>query len=401
MRILLVTGEYPPLKGGVGAYTRELGRALVRRGHQVIILTSLVSDPVPHRPSSHEPQVEYTVQSWHAWDIVRLVRRIRNLGPDIVDLQYEPAAFDLRGAITFLPRLMPQKPTVVTFHDLLPPYWFPKAGQLRQWSVLQLAQQAAGCIVTNHKDLEKLQARLPKIGPHLRLIPIGSNIAPQVPESFDPVSWRSRQGYEPTDLVIGFFGFLNRSKGVSTLLHSLAQLIERGLPAKLLFIGGRTGSSDPTNRAYAAEINGLIQRLGLTPHVAFTGFIPQEEVSAALASIDVCALPFTSGANLRHGTLHAALAHGCAIVTTEGSPPAPELEPGHNVLLVPPRAPEALADAIVTLVTDADMRERLRKGARTLAERFTWARIAQEKAHFYRDVLENFPKRGLDDKKHC
>lgn len=389
MRILLVTGEYPPLEGGVGAYTHELSKALYDQGHNVTILTSRVSDAALQSPSSQGPHVEYLMRGWHGWGIMRLARRIRQANPDIVDIQYEPAAFGLRGAITLLPRLLPREHIVVTFHDLLPPYLFPKAGRLRQWSVMQLAKQATGIIVTNHKDLKRLQDLLPEVKPHLRLIPIGSNITARVPEAFDPKSWRKRWGYEPTDLVIGFFGFLNRSKGADTLVQCLAQLIERGLPAKLLFIGGRTGSSDPTNQAYAAEIDKLIQRLKLTPHVAFTGFLPQEEVSAALCSIDVCALPFTSGANLRHGTLHAALAHGCAIVTTEASPPVPELESGRNVLLVPPGRPEALADAIAALTTDRKMHEQLREGARALAKRFTWSRIAQEKVLFYRTLINN------------
>ncbi len=40
MRILLVTGEYPPMQGGVGDYTRELSRALSVFGADVHILTS-------------------------------------------------------------------------------------------------------------------------------------------------------------------------------------------------------------------------------------------------------------------------------------------------------------------------------------------------------------------------
>ena len=37
--LLFVTGEYPPMIGGVGAYTAELGAALVARGWRVSVLT--------------------------------------------------------------------------------------------------------------------------------------------------------------------------------------------------------------------------------------------------------------------------------------------------------------------------------------------------------------------------
>ena len=41
MRILFITGEYPPMQGGVADYTRELGRALVELGHDVGVLTAV------------------------------------------------------------------------------------------------------------------------------------------------------------------------------------------------------------------------------------------------------------------------------------------------------------------------------------------------------------------------
>jgi len=40
MRIGLITGEYPPMQGGVGDFTHELGKALAALGHEVHVLTS-------------------------------------------------------------------------------------------------------------------------------------------------------------------------------------------------------------------------------------------------------------------------------------------------------------------------------------------------------------------------
>ncbi len=44
MHIMFVTGEYPPQQGGVGAYTAELGRALVEQGVRVSVVTSSAVD---------------------------------------------------------------------------------------------------------------------------------------------------------------------------------------------------------------------------------------------------------------------------------------------------------------------------------------------------------------------
>jgi hypothetical protein len=39
MRVGFVTGEYPPMQGGVGAFTREVARAMIAQGHEVSVLT--------------------------------------------------------------------------------------------------------------------------------------------------------------------------------------------------------------------------------------------------------------------------------------------------------------------------------------------------------------------------
>ena len=45
MRIGLVTGEFPPMEGGVGAFTEQLARALATMGHEIHIITSTRARP--------------------------------------------------------------------------------------------------------------------------------------------------------------------------------------------------------------------------------------------------------------------------------------------------------------------------------------------------------------------
>lgn len=388
MRIALITGEYPPLEGGVGDFTHELGRALAAQGHEIHVLTSTtestsVSEEDGLRVYRHMP-------GWGRQAPAQIRRWLQELRPEIVNLQYQAAAYQMKGAMPLFTRTQRGRlpaPVVVTFHDLLPPYLFPKAGPLRQWTVWQLARYAQGLILTNEADVTLLTQALPAPPrPPLRLIPIGSNIAPRPPAGYDRAAWRAALGVGPAELLIGFFGFHNRTKGIETLLMALAQLLQEGLPAHLVFIGGRTGASDPTNVAYAAEIDALIARLGLAGRVHSTGFTRPEEVSAALLATDCCALPYRAGANLRHGTLHACLAHGRAIVTTAPATPLPELRPGETVLLVPPETPTALAAALRQVWTEPTLRRRLEQGAATLAQEFSWERIAARTVEFFRTL---------------
>lgn len=58
-------------------------------------------------------------------------------------------------------------------------------------------------------------------------------------------------------------------------------------------------------------------------------------MAADLNACDVLLLPFTDGVSLRRGTLMAALANGCAIVTTTPQGPLPELVHDRDLLYVP------------------------------------------------------------------
>jgi glycosyltransferase involved in cell wall biosynthesis len=382
MRILLISGEFPPMQGGVGDYTREMARTFVAQGHDVWVLVpdSLRNaydgqDALPWRvlPAIRD-------WKWRCWQqVISVVRETR---PDIVNVQYQAAAYDMRNpAIYFLPwrlrRLPGRSPVVVTFHDLKVPYLFPKAGALREWVVRLLVRHSDGAILTNAEDFAIASAwcasRSSSI-PSLHQIPIGSNIAVTPPAGFERDSWRARLGYGNGDFVWAYFGFLNESKGGETLIRALA-----GAPSgvHLLMVGGRVGSSDPANQAYAARIEAWMDELRVSRRVRWTGYVPNEEVSAALLSADAVLLPYRDGISFRRGSLHAALAHGCAIVSTIPRVPLPELHDGENILLVRPGDPQALNQAALRLQRDPALRRRIGKGAKELAQQFTWERIVQ------------------------
>ncbi|MBN1877394.1 MAG: glycosyltransferase family 4 protein [Anaerolineae bacterium] len=392
MRIGMITGEYPPLEGGVGDFTRELGMALRADSHEVHILTARLNDRQPSPVEEAGLKIYQDIYDWNRSTHTDITRWINTLALDVVNIQYQAAAYQMRGGINFYPRAQKRHltaPIVVTYHDLLPPYLFPKAGPLRQWAVRQLAQHADGIIVTNDDDYTVLTTAMERSLPPTRLIPIGSNIAPQPPASYDREGWRAARGIYPNDILIGFFGFLNHGKGVETLIDALGQLIAAGLPAHLIFIGGRTGSSDSTNACYADEIDALIEKGGLSTRVQRTGYTTPAEVSAALLAVDICALPYRGGASLRHGTLHAALAHGNAIVTTTPQTETPQLQHGKNVMLVPPENTTALANALRRLWMESHLRADIGQQAAQLSREFSWERIAARTAEFFRAIVKN------------
>lgn len=392
MKIGLITGEYPPMEGGVGAFTQELAKALSAHHHEVHIITSRLARPVSSQQRVRdllEPvqQAEGWIHpiirqwKWNSWsEIADVVLRYEL---DVVNIQYQASAFDMRHpAINLLPwRLRGLAKTAVTFHDLRTPYLFPKAGRLRHWAVHTMARQAHGAIVTNTQDYNTLQQVMGQAT--LSQIPIGSNITAYQPDQSEIDAVYSQLGVSAQTPLLGYFGFLNETKGADTLISALAQI--EG--AHLVFIGGQTGSSDPDNNGqFLQTLQTQIAQLGVSDRVHWTGFVADQQVSTYLHACDLMVMPYRDGVSLRRGTLMAVLAHGRPLITTYPQTPIPDIEQGKQMLLTEPDDVLGLVDAIQQLLVDNQQRQQLGQGGQKLAENFTWDKIAEQTAVFYKTL---------------
>ena len=378
MRIGFVTGEYPPLCGGVGDYTRLLALHLAARGAEIHILTGRAG-----QRSDASITVYPRIGHWSIGALGQARRWAQEQNLDIAHLQYQTAAFGMSPWVHFLPLLL-RRPTFTTFHDLRAPYLFPKAGPLRAASVRWLARTSTGVIVTGPGD----RAALPT-HPHIAEIPVGSNILAPLPANYDRAATRAQYGAGPADFVLVHFGFTHVSKGLATLLTALANLRQDGVPAQLWLVGASLGDSDPRNREAQEELQGQIRALGLADSVRASGYLEEAAVRAALTAADVVVLPYREGAAYHHGSLQAAIHAGCAIISTTPQIPASRFSNGQNMRLVPPADAVALTEAILELRRHPETRAALRAGARALAAEFSWKGIAAQHEAFYREVLES------------
>lgn len=384
MRIGLIAGEYPPMQGGVGDFTHQLALAFATAGHEPHIIASAIAGQ-PAESIEQGVTTHRIIPRW-GWDTRRRIEDfIQHIKPEVLNLQYQAAAYAMHGAINLLPgQLAKRVPTVVTFHDLKVPYLFPKAGPLRWKSILHMAKGATACIVTNIEDCDTLKTEGVR---DVAMIPIGSNITPAALDDFDRNTWLAARAIAGDEKLIGYFGFMNESKGGETLIRALAELRRRGQNAGLLHVGGQTGDSDPTNMIYAAKLESLARELGVHESVHLTGFLDERGVSEAFAACDCVALPYRDGASFRRGTLMAALAHGCAIITTTPRVRVPELVDGESALLVAPDMPIDLADAIEHVMNDDALRARLQHGALALSRLFQWDHITAQTAQVFEKII--------------
>lgn len=410
MRVLFITGEFPPTQGGVGDCTNEIAQALSRRGADVSVLTTQISDSafrIPRATFFVAPHLRILriIPHWDWSQRGPILKTIASLKPDIVHIQYQTGAFGQHPMVNFLPRFIPPpgKPNgigvAVTFHDLLPAYLFPKAGPLRDWVTFQLARGADAVIATNEADYRRLRDKVRDLHKWLELVPIGSNIVPsEIPPQISREKLRERLGVGEEETLLVYFGFLNASKGAETLIRALYDLPK----CKLLFLGGQTGSGDPTNISFRDLVKKEIGELGLEDRVIWTDYMPAEAVSAHFYASDICVLPYGDGASFRRGSLMAALAHGMPIVTTYPQttpepelrtrdekmdaariPKLPALRDGENAQLVPPGDPQAVIMAVTRIRTSPGLAAQLSSGARLTARPFSWDKIAQDHLALY------------------
>lgn len=390
MRILLISGEYPPMEGGVADFTHLLGASLADLGVEVHVLTSTKA------AQSSNPAV-HCHPLMHSWSWGALYSAVRHLcdeiHPNVLNIQYQAAAYGLHPAINLFPLLNRRIPVVTTFHDLLVPYLFPKAGPLRWGANLVLARGSSAVIATNAEDRAKLRGY--RWLRRLEVIPIGSNITPSLPVGYDRDAWRRRWKLDDGALLLCYFGFLNASKGGGELIAALDHLVSSGRDVHLLMMGGAVGASDPTNRAYLGQVQRMIRERGLEHRVIWTGYMPPDVVSACFGAADICVLPYRDGVSFRRGSLMAALVHGMPIVSTRPQVALPELCHGENIWLAPLQAPEAIAAAIAHLADDPALRQRLSAGAKALSHEFDWARIAARTLEVYNAIAARHPSGAL------
>lgn len=169
--------------------------------------------------------------------------------------------------------------------------------------------------------------------------------------------------------VVGFCGSFYGYEGLDLLIDSLPQIAASRPATKLLLVGG--GPQDAALRAQA-------QARGVADRVVFTGRVPNAEVNRYYSLIDVLAFPRHS---MRLTELVTplkpleAMAQGRVLVASDVGGHRELIENGRTGLLFAAGDVTALAQAVLRLLGDASLRDRLATGGRRFVEsERTWAR---------------------------
>ncbi|MCB2107168.1 MAG: glycosyltransferase family 4 protein [Rhodobacteraceae bacterium] len=368
-RLLLLNYEFPPLGGGGGNATREIGRELAAMGETVHVLTTawrgLARTEIdggahihripalrmrPDRCSVAE-MVAYMVSATAR--VTALARREKiDAALAFFSLPTAPVAWWLKRRTGI--------PYAVSLQGGDVPGFTPD--QLKLWhsitgGAITALWKDAGAVVANSDGLAEL-ARAHAPGVDVGVIPAG------VPVDTGTAKVDYDGGRE---IRLLFVGRLVHQKGLDVLMDALAQLPASGPDWRLILAG-----DGPEWTAIA----GKAARLGMKRQLDFLGWCGKAELADIYRKADIFVLP--SRDEGMSNALLEAMASGLPVVCTDVAGMRDVITPDDNGLIVMPENAAQLAQALTRLMADGALRARLGRSARGhVQRRFSWTRAAR------------------------
>jgi len=347
---------------GSGQYSAALIEAL--RALPEIAIVLLSPAPLPNEPGAIVGPPPRFLKSERGrkvwWEQIGIGRAARQTGVEVVHIPYFAAP--LRQAI----------PHVVTVHDVIPLLMPAYAGGRTMRAYLRLVsagtRRAAQVIADSECSRRDAIRVLALADARVTTIPLAVSADFGLTRDEALIArLRDQYGLHGKRVIVNFAGFDLR-KDVATLLRAFARVIaERGDDVRLVI-----GSKAHGNALLYPDPTPLMQELGVTGSVVFTGSIGAAEKIAFYQMADCCVAP-----SLYEGfgfTPLEAMACGTPVVAADASC-TPEVV-GDAGLLVPPRDVAGFANAIVRVLTDDSVARRMRAQGLDRARQFSWERTA-------------------------
>ena len=190
---------------------------------------------------------------------------------------------------------------------------------------------------------------------------------------------QSLAGVDADTPLAGTHALLRPRKGIDVFLRAIP-IVVHSIPSARFIVAGR--AEEP---AYEQELRQLASSLGIANRVHFLGF--RSDIPDLLAALDAFVMPSLFGEGTPFALLEAMAASRPVIATrTEGNEEI--IQTGSTGVLVESCDPEALARAVVDVLTDMKLRRELgARARREVAERFSATRMAAETESFYSRIL--------------
>jgi glycosyltransferase involved in cell wall biosynthesis len=211
------------------------------------------------------------------------------------------------------------------------------------------------------------------------VIPNGINID-EFDIGYSKKECREKLGLPHNEKILLSFGYLSPYKGPDILVKAMPKIMKKVPDAELVFVG---------KGVMRAELEMLSKKYGVEKNIKFAGFVEDGLKPLYYKAADVFVLPSIMSTESFGIVNLEAMACSVPIVASEIGGIPDIVKDGENGLLAQPGDSEALADAIIYLLENKDVRERMGKNGRWKFENYSWERIAEETEMLYMNILNS------------
>lgn len=186
------------------------------------------------------------------------------------------------------------------------------------------------------------------------------------------------------EYVIGVVGRITPIKGHIYFIRAISKVV-RLMPNIKIFIIGDAPSSKPK---YRQELEVLIRRLSLTKYISFLGVC--HDIPEKMKILDLLVMP-SIGEETFGRVIVEAQASGVPVVASRIGGIVDLIKNGENGILVDPRDWSGLSEAIIRVLKNKELRQRLsQKGRSGVEKNFTLTHMYKKTMKVYNEALDSY-----------
>jgi glycosyltransferase involved in cell wall biosynthesis len=365
---------YPPRRCGIATFTQSLARSTESR--EIVAL-----HPIEHT-EPYPLEVHHRIRRDVAADYGQTARRL-GACVDVASIQHEYGIWggdDGSHVLDFVRAL--DVPAVTTLHTVL------RTPTVRQRSILtDLIDASAATVVMSNSAATLLTTAYGIDAHRLDVIPHGVPDLPLV----DPATLKPALELEGRAVILSF-GLLGPGKGYELALDALPAVVAAHPNACYVIVGAtHPDLLKREGEAYRMALVARVKALGMGAHVRLVDrFVGRVELTRWLEAADVFVTPYPNLDQIVSGTLSYAMGAGRAVVSTPYAYAAELLAEGRG-LLVPPGSPDRLAQALIEVLGDHELRAALGRRAYGHSRAMVWSHVAAQYGRVFERVSTHAP----------
>jgi glycosyltransferase involved in cell wall biosynthesis len=370
MKIAILIARLPPTYlGGAEIAAYNIAKQLSKRGHEVHVV-AILDHNLPkestqngfcvHRVKTVEiPLLRNTIYGIKSLFVVKKIK------PDIVHSQ--STSVHNAGLPAFLIKKILKLPYVVWdqgSEDLS------RLGKPFRKTIIKNSDAAIALTNDTKRAMQKI-CDMP-----ISVIPNGVEF-----NKFENLSrhdLRNKLKIKKDEKVIIFVGRLHPIKGLPYLIEAMKIIYQKCPKSKLLIVGDGEEKNNLEN---------LVKKLNLNVCATFIGMVPNETVPEYMVASDVFVLP-----SLSEGfpvVILEAMASALPIVTTKVRGLPEIIKNGVNGILVEPRNSEEIAEKVLLLLNNNELRQRISEKNKEKVKKYGWEDVAGKLEEIYFGVVSD------------